>query len=250
MIELGVNIDHVATLREARKGLEPDVIAAARVCELAGAHQITVHLRQDRRHIQDHDVAELKEELEVRLNLEMAAVEEIIEIAHHVQPDTVCLVPESREEITTEGGLDVAAQQDYLKEVVEGMHERGISVSMFIDPDQHQVDASLLTGADYVELHTGAYANAVDQAVARELDRLRKCGEYVLEAGLGLHAGHGLTVENLEAVARMPGLREVNIGHSILARALFIGLENAVSEILEVLRECSPHVERRAGRRG
>lgn len=238
MIELGVNIDHVATLRQARRGAEPDIIAAARACELAGAHQITLHLRQDRRHIQDHDVEELKRELEVRMNLEMAAVAEIIQIAHRIAPETVCLVPEKREEVTTEGGLDVAGQRDHLRGVVAGMHERGIKVSMFIDPEARQVDASVAAGADYVELHTGAYANATGSAVDEELRRLETCAAQVRAAGLGLHAGHGLTVENLEPVGRIPGLREVNIGHSIIARALFIGLENAVEEILQVLREC------------
>lgn len=238
MIELGVNIDHVATLRQARRGVEPDVVAAARVCELAGAHQITIHLRQDRRHIQDRDVEALKQELEVRMNLEMAAVDEIIHIAHRLQPHTVCLVPESREEITTEGGLDVAGQREHLRRVVAGMHERNIRVSMFIDPEPRQVEASLYTGADYVELHTGAYANAVNGAMEEELQRLQRCAERVREAGLGLHAGHGLTIENLEPVARIAGLREVNIGHSIISRAIFIGLENAVSEMLRILEEC------------
>lgn len=239
MIELGVNIDHVATLREARKGAVPHVSAAARVCEEAGAHQITVHLRQDRRHIQDRDVERLSEQLEVRLNLEMAAVDEIIGIAHRIRPHTVCFVPEHRQEITTEGGLDVAAQQGRLTEVVQGMHERGIKVSMFIDPERGQVDASAAAGADYVELHTGAYANATGGAVDGELERLRACSAHVFQTGLGLHAGHGLTVRNLEPVARIPGLSEVNIGHDIIARAVFIGLESAVKEILDVLEACS-----------
>lgn len=239
MIELGVNIDHVATLREARKGKVPDVIAAAKICELAGAHQITVHLRQDRRHIQDHDVASLKQVLQVRMNLEMGASEEIIAIAHRICPHTVCLVPEHRQEVTTEGGLDVAAQRARLKEVVRGMHDRGILVSMFIDPENDQVDASAETGADFVEFHTGAYANATGEEVERELDRLRKGGARVAKTALGLHAGHGLTVRNLAPVAMIPGLREVNIGHDIMARALFIGLDNAVMEILDILHECS-----------
>jgi len=247
MIELGVNIDHVATLREARKGKAPDLVAAARVCELAGAHQITVHLRQDRRHIQDHDIHELKQELEVRMNLEMAAVDEIIHIAHAVLPHTVCLVPENREEVTTEGGLDVAGQQAHLAEVVAGMHAHGIRVSMFIDPEEHQVDASLATGADYVELHTGAYANAEGNAAIRELERLQRCAAHVRQTPMRLHAGHGLTVENLDPVARIPGLREVNIGHDIIARALFIGLENAVAEILLVLHDAGARQPEIAG---
>ena len=239
MIELGVNIDHVATLREARKGIAPDLVAAAKIAEFAGAHQITIHLRQDRRHIQDHDVDDLKQVLQVRLNLEMAAVDEMIANAHRIQPETVCLVPENRQEITTEGGLDVASQKDRLKEVVADMHDRGIKVSMFIDPDLDQVEASLFTGADYVELHTGAYANARHDDVEQELNRLKQCADHVHEAEMGLHMGHGLNVRNLEPVARIRGLREVNIGHDIIARSIFIGLDRAVKEILDLLQRCS-----------
>lgn len=211
------------------------MLEAARICEDAGAHQITIHLRQDRRHIQDYDVDQLKAEMRVRMNLEMAAAEEIIRIAHRIEPHTVCLVPEHRQEITTEGGLDVAAQQELLTRVVSDMHARDIRVSMFIDPERRQVDASLATGADYVELHTGAYANATDEGVMRELERLSVAGAHAREAGLGLHAGHGLTTDNLPPIAAIEGLREVNIGHSILARAVFIGLDNAVREILALL---------------
>jgi pyridoxine 5-phosphate synthase len=235
MIELGVNIDHVATLREARKGAEPDVIMAAKVCELAGAHQITTHLRQDRRHIQDRDVELLSQVLQVRLNFEMAAVDEIIGIARRVKPHTVVLVPESREEITTEGGLDVAAQRERLTDVVGLFHQDGVQVSMFIDPDPAQVDASAATGADYVELHTGAYANAADRDRMAEVDRIVEAASRAVATGLVFNAGHGLTVRNLAPIAAIPGLNEVNIGHSIMSRALFIGLENAVEEILEVL---------------
>lgn len=239
MIELGVNIDHVATLREARKGKAPDVITAAKICEIAGAHQITVHLRQDRRHIQDKDVEKLKEVLLVRMNLEMAGVPEIIKIAHRIAPYTVCLVPENRQEITTEGGLDVAGQKDSLKKVVEGMHERDIKVSMFIDPDIEQVHASADIGADSVELHTGAYANAEGDQVEKELKRLYEASKTAIQLGLSLHAGHGLTVRNLEPVAKIPGLKEVNIGHDIIARAIFIGLDSAVKEILAILEKVS-----------
>ena len=235
MIELGVNIDHVATLREARKGTVPDVCEAARICEAAGAHQITVHLRQDRRHMQDHDINILSKTLNVRMNLEMAAVDEIIQIAHKVQPHTVCLVPEKREEVTTEGGLDVAGQIEHLTRVVSGFHDQGIRVSMFIDPDPNQIDASAQTKADYVELHTGAYANATDKHP--ELERLQTAAARVQESGLIFNAGHGLTVKNLDPVASIPGLNEVNIGHDIIARAIFIGLENAVKEILEILEQ-------------
>lgn len=239
MIELGVNIDHVATLREARKGVVPDVIAAAKMCELAGAHQITVHLRRDRRHIQDRDVELLNQVLLVRLNLEMAAADEIIAIARNVKPHTVCLVPENREEVTTEGGLDVASQTERLAEVVHGFHESGIKVSMFIDPERDQVDASADVAADAVELHTGAYANATEDAVAGELRRLEEAGAHAVALGLALHAGHGLTVRNLDPVAAIPELEEVNIGHDIIARSVFIGLEAAVREILDVLEAYS-----------
>jgi pyridoxine 5-phosphate synthase len=235
MIELGVNIDHVATLREARKGRVPDIIMAAKICEMAGAHQITVHLRQDRRHMQDRDVELLAEVLITRMNFEMAAADEIIAVAHRIRPHTVCLVPEHRQEITTEGGLDVASQRDRLADVVEGMHEHDIRVSTFIDPEISQVDASLEIGADAVELHTGAYANARDEHADEELRRLASCAEYIFDSDLDFHAGHGLTVRNLAPVAALPGLSEVNIGHDIIARALFVGLENAVQEILDVL---------------
>lgn len=237
MIELGVNIDHVATMRQARRGVEPDVIAAAKICELAGAHQITVHLRQDRRHIQDRDVELLAQVLLVRLNLEMAAVDEIIGIAHRIKPHTVCLVPEKREEVTTEGGLDVAGQVDRLRRVVSDFHRDGIKVSMFVDPESAQIDASAEAGADFVELHTGAYANAKSDAVMAEVDRLASAAARAIANGLVFNAGHGLTVRNLPAVAAIPALNEVNIGHSILSRALFIGLENAVREILDVLAQ-------------
>ncbi len=235
MIELGVNIDHVATLREARKGAVPSVLEAATVCEQAGAHQITVHLRQDRRHIQDRDIYGLAESLQVRMNFEMAAVDEMIAIAHKIKPATVCLVPENREEITTEGGLDVAGQQTWLTEVVRGMHAQGVHVSMFIDPEVAQIDASLATGADYVELHTGAYANAQGADVAAELKRLEVAAAHIADTPLAFHAGHGLTVQNLAPIVALPGLREVNIGHDIIARAVFIGLDNAVKEILDAL---------------
>ena len=240
MIDLGVNIDHVATLREARKGAAPDLLMAAKICELSGAHQITVHLRQDRRHIQDRDVELLAQALTVRLNLEMAAVDEIIGIAHRIRPHTVCLVPENRKEVTTEGGLDVAGQKARLTDVVAGFKEVGIRVSMFIDPELDQVEASAATGADYVELHTGAYANARQEEVVNELNRLVDAATHAIGSGLVFNAGHGLTVRNLRPVAAIPGLNEVNIGHDIIARAVFIGLENAVKEILAVLESCSP----------
>jgi len=235
MIKLGVNIDHVATLREARKGAWPDVIAAAKVCEMAGADQITVHLREDRRHIQDRDVELLRQVLNIRLNLEMGANDDIIRIAHRIRPDVVCLVPERRQEVTTEGGLDVAGQQARLTEVVGRFNADGIEVSMFIDPDRKQVDASKAVGATYVELHTGAYANAKGAKVDEEFRRIEDAGLYAQDAGLIFNAGHGLSVRNLAPIAAIPGLHEVNIGHDIIARAIFIGLENAVQEILDIL---------------
>lgn len=239
MIELGVNIDHVATLREARKGRNPDVIAAAKVCELAGAHQITVHLREDRRHIQDRDVELLSQVLQVRMNLEMGVSEEILAIARRLRPHTVCLVPENRREVTTEGGLNVAGQGERLKAVTADMHDHGVLVSMFIDPEAEQVEASAACGADFVELHTGAYANAAGADVERELDRLHEAAELVLDTHMRCNAGHGLTIRNLRPVALLPELFEVNIGHDIMARALFIGLEAAVGEILDILHWAS-----------
>lgn len=236
MIELGVNIDHVATLRQARRGAVPSVVEAARVAEAAGAHQITVHLRKDRRHIQDHDIAALRESLSTRMNFEMGADDEIIAIAHHTRPYTVCLVPEHREEITTEGGLDVAGQLERMRAVVDGMHAQGIRVSMFIDPDLAQIDASAALGADSIELHTGAYANATGAERDAELARLQAAAAHTVQYPLALHAGHGLTAQNLAPIVALPGLREVNIGHDIIARAVFIGLDAAVKEILAALR--------------
>jgi pyridoxine 5-phosphate synthase len=236
LIELGVNIDHIATLREARRGEVPSVLDAAAICENAGAHQITVHLRQDRRHIQDHDIYDLADALKVRMNFEMAAVDEIIAIAHEIRPATVCLVPENREEITTEGGLDVVGQQAWLSEVVTGMHAHDIRVSMFVDPELSQIDASIDVGADCVELHTGAYANALGGDKTTELARLSEAATYLAGTPLAFHAGHGLTVENLAPIVALQELHEVNIGHDIIARAVFIGLEGAVKEILEALQ--------------
>jgi pyridoxine 5-phosphate synthase len=212
------------------------VIAAAKVCEMAGAHQITVHLREDRRHIQDRDVELLRQVLNIRLNLEMGANDDIIRIAHRIRPDVVCLVPERRQEVTTEGGLDVAGQQARLTEVGGGFNADGIEVSMFIDPDRRQVDASKAVGATYVELHTGAYADAKGAKVDNEFRRIENAGLYAQDVGLIFNAGHGLSVRNLAPIAAIPGLHEVNIGHDIIARAIFIGLENAVQEILDILK--------------
>lgn len=239
MVELGVNIDHVATLRQARQGAHPDLVAAAKICEIAGAHQITVHLREDRRHIQDRDVRVLRDVLQVRLNLELAANDEIINIAREIRPDVVCLVPERREEVTTEGGLDVVSGRGRLNDVVSMFHEIGTKVSMFVDPETDQVDASAEIGADYVELHTGAYSNAPHDRKVFEIGRIVESGARAINAGLIFNAGHGLDRYNLEPIAGIPGLNEVNIGHSIVSRAIFIGLEEAVAEILGILQASS-----------
>lgn len=237
MIELGVNIDHVATLREARKGIAPDVIAAAKVCEIAGAHQITVHLRQDRRHIQDRDVELLREVLNIRMNLEMGVTDEIITIAHRLRPYCVCLVPENRREVTTEGGLDVAGQIDRMAAAVEGFHDHGIKVSMFIDPEREQVEASAKIGADMVELHTGAYAQKPSgEEQLLELKRIREAAQYARSLGLKVVAGHGLNYLNIAPFREIEEIEEVSIGHAIIARAVLTGLEEAVREMLRIIQ--------------
>ncbi|MEW4490578.1 pyridoxine 5'-phosphate synthase [Thalassoglobus sp. JC818] len=236
MAELGVNIDHIATIRQARRTYEPDPVWGAVISELAGADTITVHLREDRRHIQDRDVFTLKETVQVKLNLEMAAEEEITDIALKVMPDQCTLVPEKREEVTTEGGLDVVTHRDRVKRCVDRLQSAGIEVSLFIDPDEKQIEASRELGAEAVELHTGRYADAVDQKSRKaELDQLYRAGEVALNSGLLLHMGHGLTYRNVVPVARIPGVGELNIGHSIIARAVFVGLEKAVREMKELI---------------
>ena len=243
MLKLGVNIDHVATLREARyRGRtsgEPDVIEAARVCEAAGAHGITVHLREDRRHIQDRDVRELRKTVRTTLNLEMANAPEIVAIALQLKPDFVCLVPERRQEVTTEGGLDVAGSVPDLTDTCRKMSQAGIKVSMFIGPDIRQVEASAQVGAQIVELHTGAFAEHFDDAAKRrvEIDRLIKAAAHAHELGLQVNAGHGLNYINLPALKPVPHLVDLNIGHSIVSRAIFIGLETAVREMLAVMKK-------------
>lgn len=236
---LGVNIDHVATVRQARRTIEPDPVWAAVQAELGGADGITVHLREDRRHIQDRDLLLLKETVQVKLNLEMALAEEIMLIALQVKPDQVTLVPEKREEITTEGGLDLLANADRAKECVERLKEAGIEVSLFIDADPDQVKAAAQMGADAVELHTGHYAEAAlakawdDQE--HELERLTHAGTIAYEQGLLLHMGHGLTYRNVIPIADIPDVMELNIGHSIVARALMVGMEQAVSEMKSLI---------------
>jgi pyridoxine 5-phosphate synthase len=235
MIKLGVNIDHVATVREARKTYEPDPVRAAVLVELAGADGITIHLRQDRRHIQDRDLRVLRETIVTRLNLEMAAVDEIVAIALDTEPEQVTLVPEKREEVTTEGGLDVAGSVKHLSETVERLKQGGISVSMFIDPDTDQIKASCDTGADFIELHTGAYAEAKGKEKLKELDRLVEASVFAYEQNIGLNAGHGLTYRNVKPVLQLKELNELNIGHSIVSRAVFVGIEQAVREMKEII---------------
>ncbi len=229
---LGVNIDHVATVRQARRTYEPDPIWAAVQAELGGADGITIHLREDRRHIQDRDVYLLKETVHVKLNLEMALAEEIMEIALRVKPDQATLVPEKREELTTEGGLDLLANEQRARECVARLKDAGIEVSLFIDPEREQVEAAANLGADAVELQTGNYAAAPTfDDKEHELDRLTQAGSIAFEQGLMLHMGHGLTYQNVQPIAEIPDVMELNIGHSIIARALMVGMEQAVSEM-------------------
>ncbi len=244
MAGLGVNIDHVATVREARRTIEPDPVWAAAEAELGGADCITFHLRQDRRHIVDRDVGLLKQTVKVKLNMEMSLAAEIVDIALEVKPDQVSIVPESRQEVTTEGGLDVAGQLDRVAGVVARLKEAGIIVSAFIDPEDGQITASRQAGCDAIEIHTGAYANAVllrcspeaQQAQADTLAEIRRSLQAGLGAGLIVHGGHGLTYTNVQPVAAMPGFSEFNIGHSIISRAVFVGLRRAVAEMKGILQ--------------
>lgn len=236
MTTLGVNIDHIATIRQARRGVEPDPVAAAAIAELAGADGITVHLREDRRHIQERDVRILRQTVRTHLNLEMAATPEMVEIALDIKPDYVTLVPEKRQEITTEGGLDAFGMGDRLVVIVQQLQSNGIPVSLFVDPDANQLKASAQTGAKFVELHTGTYANATNEAEQqRELEILTKGGEVAIALGLRLNAGHGLTYWNTSAIAQIPGMEELNIGHSIISRAVLVGLERAVQDMKALL---------------
>ena len=239
MLKLGVNIDHVATLREARyrgRGQgEPDPVAAALLCEAAGAHGITAHLREDRRHIQDRDVWALREKIQTRLNPEMANAPEIIAIALKLKPDIVCIVPERRLEVTTEGGLDVVAAEKSLTETRKKMNDAGIDVSLFIAPDEKQIAASARTGSQFIELHTGQFAEHFPKCDA-ELQRLINGAQQAHSLGLKVNAGHGLNYENLPTLFRVPHLVELNIGHSLVSRAVFAGMENAVREMLALMR--------------
>lgn len=229
---LGVNIDHVATLRQARRGREPDPVWAAAAAELGGADVITIHLREDRRHIQDRDLRLLRETVQVPLNLELGAEPEMVALAIAAKPDQVTLVPERREEITTEGGLDVIAHHDRVREAVKRLKDAGIVVSLFLDPDLTQVEAGAGLKAEAVELHTGRYAEAFEGPEHdRELEALRIAGRRIRELGMHLHSGHGLNYRNAGLVARIEGMEELNIGHSIVSRAIFVGLESAVREM-------------------
>ncbi len=234
---LGVNIDHVATLRQARGTRYPDPVHAAMLAEQGGADGITLHLREDRRHIQDHDLDRLAPALQTRMNLEMAVTDEMLAIAERVRPAFCCLVPEKREELTTEGGLDVAGQRARLEEACERLARAGIRVSLFIDAEAHQIMAARAVGAPYVELHTGAWADASTEAArADELDRIRAGAALAAEQGLVVNAGHGLHYHNTEAIAAIPGMHELNIGHAIIARAVFTGLEQAVRDMKALIR--------------
>ncbi len=243
-LRLGVNIDHVATLRQARyatmlesPNAEPVLIDAARECEQGGADSITIHLRADRRHIQDEDVFELQRQIATKLNLELGNTPEIVEIALEITPDFVCLVPENREEITTEGGLDVVANRNELEPTLARMRDKGIAVSLFIDPEPDQVDAAAALGAEMVELHTGAFANAAGDAPreAAEVQRLIEGAKRAHAAGLQVNAGHGINTRNMVRLYRVPHLAELNIGHHIVSRAVFVGLEEAVKEMRLVM---------------
>jgi pyridoxine 5-phosphate synthase len=234
--ELGVNIDHVATVRQARRTYEPDPVAAALLAELGGADGITLHLREDRRHIQERDLRLLRQTVTVKLNLEMACDSDVLAIACQVRPDQVTLVPEKREEVTTEGGLDIAVQKARVREVMDALREAGVAISLFLDPDPRQIEVAAELEADAVELHTGQYANArPGSEQQRELETLRRAGLQIRQAGMALHAGHGLTYRNVRPVAMIEGMHELNIGHSIVSRALLVGFKRAVRQMKELV---------------
>ncbi|MEE4245388.1 MAG: pyridoxine 5'-phosphate synthase [Kangiellaceae bacterium] len=237
-IYLGVNIDHVATLRNARGTSYPDPVAAAGIAERAGADGITIHLREDRRHINDRDVRILKETINTRMNFEMAVTDEMVEIAVQTQPTFACLVPEKREEVTTEGGLDVVANYDKVTAACEKLAAAGILVSLFIDADEHQIEATKSIGAPIIELHTGAYAEATSERQQQdELRRIAKAAAIAHEQGIQVNAGHGLHYHNVQPVAQIPEVIELNIGHAIIAHSLFVGLDNAVAEMKRLIVE-------------
>lgn len=232
MPRLSVNIDHIATIRQTRRGSEPDPVAAAVLAELAGADGIIAHLREDRRHIQDRDLRLLRETVQTKLNLEMAATEEMQRIALEVKPEITTLVPEKREELTTEGGLEVASRTDFMKSYISRLQKGGIVVSLFIDPDDNQIAAARKSGADWVEIHTGAYANAkTEKDRGREFEKITEAAKLAGSLGLRVGAGHGLNYVNVRKIARIPEVEELNIGHSIISRAALVGMERAVREM-------------------
>ena len=237
-IFLGVNIDHIATLRQARGTRYPSLVEAAKICENSGADSITLHLREDRRHIQDNDVEELKSCLTTKMNLEMAATDEMLKIATKILPEDCCLVPEKRQELTTEGGLDVASQLGRMKEVCSELSANNIKASLFIDADNYQIEAAVECGAPIIEIHTGHYADAsTSSEQQKELKKISNACNYAHSLGLQVNAGHGLTLENTKAIAEIGTIVELNIGHSIISRALFIGLSVATSEMKQLLQE-------------
>ncbi|ANQ84812.1 pyridoxine 5'-phosphate synthase [Azoarcus olearius] len=247
MIELGVNIDHVATLRQARRTWEPDPTWAAVEAHLGGADGITVHLREDRRHIQDDDVRRLRELTQIKLNLEMAATDEMVGIARSIKPEMAMLVPEGRHEVTTEGGLDIVSQEARLKDVIARLADAGIVTSVFIDAEIAQIDAAARIGARVCEIHTGPYAHAFhaqgrdaeSPAVLAEIDKIRRAGEAICSHGMRFNAGHALNYYNVQPIARLPGIRELHIGHAIVSRAVFSGIREAVAEMKRLMREAA-----------
>ena len=237
MARLGVNVDHVATVRQARGTMEPDPVTAAALAELAGAEGITVHLREDRRHIQDRDVAILRQTVQSRLNLEMAATDEMVAIALRLRPDCVTLVPEKRQELTTEGGLDVLGQSEHLRPRIAALQAVGIVVSLFVDPERKQIEAASHVGADFIEIHTGCYCEAVNpENQGLELAKIAEAIRVGKQCGLRVNAGHGLNYRNIAPIVALGGIEEYNIGHSIVSRAVLVGMERAVREMVELVR--------------
>jgi pyridoxine 5-phosphate synthase len=236
-LELGVNIDHIANIRQARFTPYPDLLEAVTLIEAAGAHAITMHLREDRRHVQDADIYAVRKHMTTRMNFEMAAEQEMVTIALDVQPEDVCVVPEKREELTTEGGLDIIGQFERIQKVTRQLSQAGIRVSLFIEPDIEHIRRVPDIGAPVIELHTGTYANAAGDAQLRELERIRQAAEFAQQQGIQVNAGHGLDYVNTTAVAAIPQMRELNIGHAMVARAVFVGIKQATLEMLELMRQ-------------
>lgn len=236
-LDLGVNIDHIANIRQQRFTPYPELLEAVRLIERAGAQAITLHLREDRRHIQDADVYALRHCLTTRMNLEMGATDEMLAIALDVQPQDVCLVPEQREELTTEGGLDVIGQFERIRRITQALGQAGVRVSLFIEPDIEHIQRAPAIGAPVIELHTGTYANASGEAQQRELERIRAAAEFAHGLGIQVNAGHGLDYHNTQAIAAIPQIRELNIGHSMVARAVFVGIEQATREMLALMEK-------------